>query len=368
LSASVGGAPTTGRALCLSGGGYRAMLFHLGVLWRLNELGWLPTLDRVSSVSAGSITSAVLGRAWERLDFGPGGVAARFGEAVVTPIRAMAATPVDVRAVVRGLLQPGTSVGDRVVAAYDSRLFGGVSLQDLPDRPRFVLNATNVSSGALVRFSKPYLADWRVGRILRPTTPLAVAVACSSAFPPFLSPYRLDLLGQTWQTDVGNDLTDAAHRDALLLSDGGVYDNLGIETAWKSHRTVLVSDAGASLAPQTAAARDWPRHLVRTLKVVDAQVRTLRKRQVVGALETGERAGAYFGIRSDISDYPVADRLPVPHPRALELAGLPTRLASLPRGTQDGLINWGYAVCDAGMRAYVTRDAPPGTFPYPRAV
>lgn len=39
-----------GPALCLSGGGYRAMVFHAGVLWRLNEGGYLPRLDRISSV------------------------------------------------------------------------------------------------------------------------------------------------------------------------------------------------------------------------------------------------------------------------------------------------------------------------------
>jgi NTE family protein len=51
-------APDSGIALCLSGGGYRAILFHVGALWRLNELGYLPKLDRVSSVSGGSITAA----------------------------------------------------------------------------------------------------------------------------------------------------------------------------------------------------------------------------------------------------------------------------------------------------------------------
>ena len=40
-----------GMALCLSGGGYRAMLFHLGTLWRLNELGILSQIKRISSVS-----------------------------------------------------------------------------------------------------------------------------------------------------------------------------------------------------------------------------------------------------------------------------------------------------------------------------
>ncbi|MHC4915154.1 MAG: hypothetical protein ACYTGB_06645, partial [Planctomycetota bacterium] len=43
-----------GTALCLSGGGYRAMLFHLGAAWRLYETGDLAKLDRISSVSGGS--------------------------------------------------------------------------------------------------------------------------------------------------------------------------------------------------------------------------------------------------------------------------------------------------------------------------
>ena len=33
--------PRPGIGLCLSGGGYRAMLFHVGAIWRLNELGLL---------------------------------------------------------------------------------------------------------------------------------------------------------------------------------------------------------------------------------------------------------------------------------------------------------------------------------------
>jgi NTE family protein len=49
-----------GVALCLSGGGYRASLFHLGVLRRLNELGTLTRVDTVSAVSGGSILAAFL--------------------------------------------------------------------------------------------------------------------------------------------------------------------------------------------------------------------------------------------------------------------------------------------------------------------
>src|SRR5215210_3805761 len=49
-----------GIALCLSGGGFRAALFHLGAVRRLNELGILSRLDTISSVSGGSIISAHL--------------------------------------------------------------------------------------------------------------------------------------------------------------------------------------------------------------------------------------------------------------------------------------------------------------------
>ena len=40
-----------GVGLALSGGGYKAAAYHLGALIRLNELGWLPRLSRVASVS-----------------------------------------------------------------------------------------------------------------------------------------------------------------------------------------------------------------------------------------------------------------------------------------------------------------------------
>jgi predicted acylesterase/phospholipase RssA len=44
--------PEQGTALCLSGGGYRAMLFHLGALWRLYETNLLKSIKRISSVLA----------------------------------------------------------------------------------------------------------------------------------------------------------------------------------------------------------------------------------------------------------------------------------------------------------------------------
>src|SRR5215467_11534908 len=89
-----------GRALCLSGGGYRAMLFHVGALWRLNEIGLLPKLNRISSVSGGSITAAVLALKWKQapLKF-ENDIATNFIEEIVDPIMSLAEHTIDIPAV-----------------------------------------------------------------------------------------------------------------------------------------------------------------------------------------------------------------------------------------------------------------------------
>src|SRR5829696_6804683 len=101
--------PEDGIALCLSGGGYRAMLFHLGALWRLNDAGYLPKLDWVSSVSGGSITAGVLGAAWSKLDFNEAGVGEGFHREVVIPIRRLAGKTIDIGAVLKGLFGRGSA-------------------------------------------------------------------------------------------------------------------------------------------------------------------------------------------------------------------------------------------------------------------
>jgi NTE family protein len=356
-----------GIGLCLSGGGYRAMLFHLGALWRLNELGYLPRLSRVSSVSGGSITAGVLGTNWDKLAFDDGGVSPTFEREVVAPLRRLAGKTVDRGSIVRGLLGPG-SIGNRVAAAYRKHLFGSATLQDLPDEPRFVINATNLQSGALWRFSKPFMRDYRVGEVRNPRVELAVAVAASSAFPPFLSPVVLDLPESAYSPRTDEPLHRPPFTTKVTLSDGGVYDNLGLETVWKRYETVLVSDGGGRMGGQPEPNRDWPRQAYRVLGVIDTQVRNLRKRQVIDSYKAGVRKGVYWGIRTHASHYGVPMRLDCPHDKTFQLAGVETRLAEMDETTQERLINWGYAVCDAGMRAHVD-DAiePADAFPYPAA-
>ena len=362
-------------ALCLSGGGYRAMIFHVGALWRLNELGWLPRLGRVSSVSGGSIAAGVLALAWRELAFDPAtGVSAAFDARVVQPLRKMASTGVDVGAVLTGALLPFVTISDRVASAYRAHLFGKAKLADLPsdgEGPRFVFNTTSLQTGALFRFSRPYAADYHLGQLLEPDVGLAEVVAASSAFPPILSPAEVELRGKRWdpeQPPAGLD----GYRGTAQLTDGGVYDNLGLETVWKRHRVVLVSDGGGAMDSDQHPATDWARHTVRVLNIIDNQVRSLRKRILVDGFKAKLREGAYWGIRVDQARYPVKSAIAVPFDRSLKLANEPTRLARMDPQVQERLINWGYAVCDAAMRSHVIEPAAfakvkGATLPYPDA-
>ena len=292
-----------GIALCLSGGGYRAMLFHVGALWRLNELAYLSKLHRISSVSGGSITAATLALAWPRLVCDGDGAAPAFQERVVSPLRDLARQTIDAGSILGGILRPGKTIGDKVTDAYRKHLFGDATLQQLPERPRFVINATNVQTGSLWRFSKPYMADYRVGVYPDPAVDLAVAVAASSAFPPVLSPLRLSVDPNGFSQDRRGPQHLPPYTSEVVLSDGGVYDNLGLETAWKRYRTVLVSDGGGQMGPEPKPRGDWVRHSIRVNEVIDNQVRSMRKRQTIAGFQRGDRDGAYWGIRSRIDRF-----------------------------------------------------------------
>ncbi len=356
--------PTDGIALCLSGGGYRAMLFHLGALWRLNELNYLSKLNRISSVSGGSITSGVVALHWTQLGFDANGFAKNFEQQVTQPIRGMASQSIDVSSILGGVFG---GISKKVADHYNKYLFNHAKLAALPDSPRFVFNATSLQTGVLWRFSKPYMGDYRVGLVRNPDLELATAVAASSAFPPVLSPCVLQLDPNSFDTNLTPppDITGADFRKQVVLCDGGVYDNLGLETAWKQNKTVLVSDGGGGLGDESNPAQDWLGQINRILNVTYRQVVTLRKRSVVQLFKLGVRSGAFWGIGSDVTKYQLADALNCPRDVTTKLAQTPTRLTAMDAALQEQLIDWGYAICDAGMRRWVVPDAPaPAQSPY----
>ena len=212
----------------------------------------------------------------------------------------MARRDVDRTSVIGGLLTPRQRISDRVADAYREHLFGDATLQDLPDTPRFVFCATNLQTTSLVRFSKRHVADYRLGVARHLAVPLAVVVGASSAFPPFLSPATLRIPAGAWDPAIPQDLPEGV-RDPLVLTDGGVYDNLGLEPVIKRCAQILVSDGGGYVGHPARIAGDWLRHLQRVTGVVDHQVRSLRKRMLVEGYRRGDYGGAYWSIRSAVA-------------------------------------------------------------------
>jgi Patatin-like phospholipase len=105
-----------GIGITLSGGGFRAMLFHAGALTRLNELALLSKANRISSVSGGSIAAGYVAAVWSRLQPDAAGVFREFSKIFVAPLLAFSQQNLDIKYTLEGLL-PGISAAARVAAS-----------------------------------------------------------------------------------------------------------------------------------------------------------------------------------------------------------------------------------------------------------
>jgi len=152
----------------------------------------------------------------------------------------------------------------------------------------------------------------------------------------------------------------------FFLTDGTVLDRLGIETVWRRYRTVLVSDGSGQLQTVDEPPTNWLSQTSRVVEMMDWQSRATQKRQLIDSFINGARAGAYWGIVSDVQNFQLTTALQHAFERSLQLARIPARFSKLENNVQEQLINWGYAVCDAAIRKhYLPGGVPPVGFPYP---
>ncbi len=366
---------TPGIGLALSGGGFRATLFHVGSLWRINQLGLLPEIKEITSVSGGSIAAAYLGLKWKQLNFDANTVAVNFESIIVKPLCDFCANTIDRGAIVKGILNPFSHPSELLAKAYGT-LFENFTLQDLPEDsqgPRFTIYATSMQTGASVRLSRPYIADYHVGQYMDPKVRLSLAVAASSGFPPPFCPVKVNLDSTKWKRAEGADLYDKkVLRKTLRLVDGGVYDNLGLERLWERYESVFVSDAGApfDVNPTLRLARiSQLARTKRTLDIMGAQTRALRVRRLIADFKNEVRRGAYWGINTKIDNYELGEKgypLAITHDSktTADLSQVRTRLNKFKPDEQGRLINWGYALTDAALRCYwFPGDISAGQFP-----
>ena len=353
--------------LALSGGGFRATLFHVGSLLRLNDAGILKNVEEVTSVSGGSIIAAHLALKWETLRFNEHGIADNLEEEVVNPIRDFCSRTIDVGAILGGVLSPFRHPSHMLIGNYKKHLYGDKTLQDLPATghgPRFTIYATSLQTGASVRFMRDKLGEWHLGNYPSPEISVAVAVAASSAFPPPLCPVKLEVDASRWVSTEISDMHQDEHlKSTMMLGDGGIYDNMGLERLMQKCDHILVSDAGAPFGIDRKFKAGRFSQVARTKRALDImgnQVRALRVRQLIRSFEDSQKRGAYWGIGTRVDTYPLnelgldpalARDSDVTH----EISGMRTRLNKFSPQEQGRLINWGYALTDAALRSRYDR-------------
>ena len=149
--------------LALSGGGFRATVFHLGVLARLAEENRLEDVTFLSTVSGGSLC---IGLVYASSDFGwP--TSGDFIDKVVPKARELLTTQ-DLQSrliwrVLRSPLSIFETKADDLSTLLKKRWGVTVSLRDLPEHPRWMVNATCYETGKNWRFERFRMGDYVFG-------------------------------------------------------------------------------------------------------------------------------------------------------------------------------------------------------------
>jgi NTE family protein len=227
----------------------------------------------------------------------------------------------------------------------------------LPDpnfdgNPKFIFYATNMQTGRSFRFCRDYVADYYLGISNKTSTEvtLAKAVAASSAFPPIFSPVVIDSDPETWEQPLKQLPNLEILRRRIVLADGGVYDNMGLQALLDNVDIVLVSDAGAPFEIDESPFEDDLLQLGRVRDILIDQTRALRKNWLVTDFKEGRKQGGYWGIGTKIDDYKDPHALIKDNNITASLESIRTRLNKFDWDEQGRLINWGYALADVALR------------------
>ena len=255
--------PTIG--IALSGGGSRAIAFHLGCLRALHDQGILDQVKILSTVSGGSVIGALYtltdepfpefenrvrtvlkrGLVWPTLctafltTEGPKALLcwALVGSqtlmflilsGIVRLLSLVAPAETRERWRLNGWRPPVRQFASRTTIfrrAMDDELFKGAGLDDIKgNKPRLIINAAELRTGSAFYFSARESGSWRLGKLARTNIALAYAVAASAAYP---------LLLPAIDDRLPFNRRDGSRRlERVTLTDGGVYDNLGLAPLW----------------------------------------------------------------------------------------------------------------------------------------
>ena len=326
--------------LAFSGGGFRATAYGLGALRALHDRGVLPDVQVVSGISGGSLLTAM----WA---YGPAdfqafdasvtellqrSLQAELGRRTFTP-RRTAKSIASLSAAMAPSRSPRRSTRtEALVDALASRDFGARDITEVTHPGlNTIISATDLSTGNAVRFGSEVSSCSSLG-VITDAVPVADAVAASAAFP-----VLLPSLNRTYTFRRADGVE---HTKTVLMTDGGVYDNLGVtpllpgrSRRFTSHvydlDYIVVVDAGpgrsAPRAPNFMLGR-----LKRSFEIAHNRNQDGSRARVHELAAAGLIEGvvySYLGMRDDRLPVRIADLVP-----REAVAGYPTNFAKLNDG------------------------------------
>lgn len=251
------------KALCLSGGGYRAMLFNGGALLAIEQMGELGQIDTITSVSGGSFLNGRLAVAWPQLRR-ESRVRMLLEEHVISDIQELADVTIDVPAVVKGAALPFKTNSALITKSIDKYLVHGASLADIaspnvsvnPHTPIFIFQTTDLATGRPWFFTTTASSGGPGRNFKLLDIPLSTVIAASSAFPPIITPVVVDFTGPIESGSeffldrnngtYGGPVSAMAVKlvgNRLRFTDGGISDNKGLSECERAGGSGLISDA-----------------------------------------------------------------------------------------------------------------------------
>jgi NTE family protein len=355
-------------SLVLSGGGIRAMVFHLGVLKFLAERGMLECVQKISTVSGGSLIIGLIlqecSLQWPS--------SSEFVEKVYPQLRERLCARSLMWGAFRQLKNCSNwkfilSRANLLALALQNEWGLKDKLKDLPILPEWSINGTTAENGKRFRFKRESIGDYMIGYALPGDFPLANAIAVSAAFPVGFGPLILKTNKFVWKKRNWNDALDSEkvitipHKN-LHLYDGGIYDNLGLEPFFDAGRLkakppvmpIILSDAGAPLAEGFFHGSFSLHRLKRVLDIISEQARSLRVRTFASYLQAAPARGAYIQINAKIDG--------ISCKYGDFAASFPTSLRRLNMVEFDKLATHGYSVATQVERHFglVSYDIPAG--------
>jgi NTE family protein len=259
------------------------------VFKKLKELELLDKIDLFSCVSGGSIAGGHLLINWKS------------PTALEELEEYLRTKSIAVSSFIGGILDPFESRLGKLADSYDDHIFNNKRLKDLKNGPRIYFNATNLATGNLFFFvaggnHPEEMGEHELGTTESPDYLISRAVAASSAFPPVFPPLRID----------PSIYPPAKTVQYVTLTDGGVYDNMGVNPLLIERNAldyIIISDGGKPFEIDEQPTESGLQVLKASISILMEQVRGLE----FDRMKHRNKAGVgpkplWFSIESSIGE------------------------------------------------------------------